>query len=63
MKNRTTNWRSQHWVYRNGQRSPKHTFSDLEDALRYIRVNKKEGITPYVCGVCGGWHIGHYRYE
>ena len=53
-----------HWTWNSttGERKPKQAFETLDDALLQMRRCRYYGIVqPYVCDVCGKWHIGHYR--
>jgi len=55
---------SMHWTWNSttGERKPKQAFETLDDALLQMRRCRYYGeVQPYVCDVCGKWHIGHYR--
>jgi hypothetical protein len=53
--------RREHWRS-DGQ--PKTRFATQEDANRAsLRLRLEEGadLDPYLCGYCGGWHLGNRR--
>lgn len=52
---------NQHWVRKRGGHVPKIAYKTLFDALDFLEQNPKlkNKYTPYVCSVCGMWHIGH----
>lgn len=57
-------YRNMHWTYNSmtGEKKAKKGFPTLDEALLFMRRNKFDGIVqPYVCDVCGMWHIGHYK--
>lgn len=55
-------YRSMHWTYKNGQRKAKAGYSTLEEALlAKSRTNIGKDLVPYVCDVCGQWHLGHSK--
>lgn len=54
-------YRKMHWTYgKGGIQKPKMAFDTLDEALRFARNNCPD-CQPYVCDVCGAWHLGHYR--
>lgn len=53
--------RREHWRS-DGQ--PKTRFATQEEANRAsLRLRLEEGadLDPYLCGYCGGWHLGNRR--
>lgn len=53
-----------HWTYtsNNGQRKAKAGYATLEEALlAKSRTNIGKDLVPYVCDVCGQWHLGHSK--
>nr|DAE43320.1 MAG TPA: Zinc-finger double domain protein [Caudoviricetes sp.] len=40
----------------------KHSFRTEAEALRFVKKCKLTEYTPYLCEVCGYWHIGR-RYK
>ena len=57
-------YRSMHWTYtsNNGQRKAKAGYATLEEALlAKSRTNIGKELVPYVCDVCGMWHLGHSK--
>lgn len=55
-------YKQMHWTYRNGEQKAKKGFATLDEALLFMKRNKFEGeVCPYVCDVCGMWHIGHHK--
>lgn len=54
---------NQHWTHKKGKLLPKAQFQSLESALKFMdqcRIDKNS-YHPYVCAICGMWHIGHTR--
>ena len=50
----------QHWTKKGGVMKPKLAFESENAALAYIETNKIDSkYQPYVCSVCGKWHLGH----
>lgn len=52
---------NEHWTWRGKSMKPKHKYSSREEALNAIIEQKldSKGYNPYLCSVCGMWHIGH----
>jgi len=50
---------NEHWTQKHGRHVPKKQFTSLEECIEFLRENKIRGYHPYVCSVCGQWHIGH----
>ena len=51
----------EHW---RADGAPKTTYSTADDANRYgLQALLEDGVQlePYVCGICGGWHLGNRR--
>ena len=53
-------YKGMHWTTRNGVRVPKRGFATLDEALLHKRrMSIGKDMQPYVCDVCGMWHLGH----
>lgn len=52
---------NQHWVRRKGRYVQKKAYETLSDANDYLDSNPKlkEKYNPYICSICGKYHIGH----
>jgi len=51
-----------HWTYKNGERKAKQGYATLDEALlAKSRTNIGKDLVPYVCDVCGQWHLGHSK--
>ena len=52
---------NQHWVRKGGKHVPKVAYRTIFDAVAFLDEHPKlkEKYSPYVCSVCGQWHIGH----
>jgi hypothetical protein len=51
----------EHWRA-DGQ--PKSRYGSADEANRYaLQVRLEDGVQldPYVCGICGAWHLGNRR--
>jgi hypothetical protein len=51
----------EHW---RADGAPKTTYPSADDANRYgLQALLEDGVQlePYVCGICGGWHLGNRR--
>jgi len=51
----------EHWRA-DGQ--PKTNYGSSDDANRYaLQALLEDGVQldPYICGLCGGWHLGNRR--
>ena len=51
----------EHYTKKNGRSKPKKGFKSEVDAQAWIRKYKMSGYVPYVCGVCGEWHVGKMK--
>lgn len=53
-----------HWTVRNGEKIAKRGFKTLDEAL-YFKAHFSGGkdLQPYVCDVCGNWHLGHSNHK
>ena len=57
---RPSNYLNQQWTQKHGKYVPKMQFKTLAHVLRYMSEHHiKDYYTPYVCSICGMWHIGH----
>ena len=58
-----SNYLNQHWTHKRGKHVPKVSYKTLNDAIAFLdsRPKLKEKYYPYVCSVCGNWHIGHKK--
>ena len=54
---------NQHWTSKHGVMVQKLQFQTLDEVLMYMEANRIDTniYNPYVCSICGLWHIGHYR--
>ena len=53
--------RREHWRF---DGAPKTAYSSAADANRYglqARLEYGVQLEPYVCGICGHWHLGNRR--
>jgi hypothetical protein len=52
---------NEHWTRKKGRKLPKKAYTSLSDAVAFLDENPKlkEKYSPYICSVCGKWHIGH----
>jgi len=48
----------EHYTRKNGEWKPKQKFETEEESLSWIKKHKMLKYTPYICKVCGFWHIG-----
>jgi len=51
----------EHW---RADGAPKTAYSSADDANRYgLQALLEDGVQlePYVCGICGHWHLGNRR--
>lgn len=48
----------EHYCRKNNNWKPKKQFENEEDALNWITKYKMYKYVPYVCKVCGKFHIG-----
>ena len=48
----------EHYFRKNGVWKPKKKFESDEEASAWIKKHKMYGYTPYICKVCGAWHVG-----
>jgi hypothetical protein len=51
----------EHW---RADGAPKTAYSSADDANRYgLQALLEDGVQlePYVCGICGRWHLGNRR--
>jgi len=48
----------EHYAQKNGEWKPKQKFEAEDDALIFINKHQMYKYTPYICKVCGKWHIG-----
>ncbi len=51
----------EHW---RADGAPKTAYSSADDANRYgLQARLEDGVQlePYVCGICGHWHLGNRR--
>lgn len=48
----------EHYVKKDGEWKPKKKFETEDESLCWIRKYKMYKYTPYICEVCGKWHIG-----
>jgi hypothetical protein len=48
----------EHYAKKDGEWKPKKKFETEKEALAFIKKHKMYKYIPYVCKVCGKWHIG-----
>ena len=48
----------EHYTRKDGEWKPKKNFETEEEALAWIKKYKMYKYTPYICKICGNWHIG-----
>ena len=48
----------EHYTRKDNEWKPKKKFENEEDALVWIEKYKMYGYNPYICKVCGKYHIG-----
>jgi hypothetical protein len=48
----------EHYFKKDGDWKPKKKFDTDEEALCWIKKHKMHHYTPYICKVCGKWHVG-----
>ena len=57
---RSSSYLNQHWTQKGGKYAPKLQFKTIDDVLEYMTTHHiKDIYTPYICKICGMWHIGH----
>lgn len=52
---------NQHWVRKGSKYIPKVSYNTQDDANAFLDSNPKlrKKYKPYICSICGQWHIGH----
>ena len=48
----------EHYARKNNEWKPKKKFKTDDEAKIYIKKHKMYKYIPYICKVCGKWHIG-----
>ena len=48
----------EHYTKKDGDWKPKKKFDTEESAQEWIKQYKMYRYSPYICKVCGKWHIG-----
>lgn len=60
---RGNNKLNEHWTQKHGRLVAKMQFRTLSECLAFMEKSgiDKDKYHPYVCGVCGAWHLGHHH--
>lgn len=48
----------EHYTRKDGSWKPKMSFKNEQEAREWIKKYKMCGYSPYICKVCGEWHVG-----